>query len=144
MIQNTVTILICIMTFKASYSQRIISPQPGELQNLCPGEEVNITCEARESSLIAWASDDYIGADGVQLEFILFDSIGTTRTSSMNPNTVATLINKTVEEGVHVLVSQLRIRTMSQFLNSSVTCIDVSSGTWYTITIRVRTIGMFH
>ena len=138
----TVTILIYIMIilFTAGCAQRIISPQPGEFQNLCPGEEVNITCETRGSLLIAWASEEYIGT-AIWLEFTTFNSIGDTVTL-MNPNTVATLINKTVEEGIEVLVSQLRITTLSQFMNSSVTCINVRIGTRNST--RLHVLGMFH
>ena len=141
MIQNTVTILIYVMTITAGYTQRIVSPQPSELQNLCPGEEVTITCEIRGSPVLAWASEEYIGARGTRLEFAAFDSIGDTRTSHMNPNTVATLINKTVEDGVQVLVSQLRITAQSQFMNPSVTC---TNGRFGTNTTRLHILGMFH
>ena len=65
----TVTILIYVVTITAGYTQRIISPQPSELQNLCPGEEVNITCETRGSPILAWTSDEYIEQSGSYLEF---------------------------------------------------------------------------
>ena len=138
----TVTILIYVMTIIAGYTQRFISPQPDELQNLFPGDEVNITCEIRGSDALAWTGDEYIGAYGVLLGFISFNSIGVTRTSLMNPNTIATLINKTVVEGVEVLVSQLRITAQSQFFNSSVTCIEASSG--IRNTTRLHVLGMLH
>ena len=138
----TVTILIYVVTITAGYTQRIVSPQPSELQNLCPGEEVTITCETRGSIVIAWTSEEYIGARGTRLEFGIFHSIGNTYTSHMNPNTVATLINKTVEDGVYVLVSQLRITAQSQFMNPSVICINVRFGIQNTT--RLRVLGMFH
>ena len=138
----TVTILIYVVTITAGYTQRIISPQPSELQNLCLGEEVTITCETRGSIVLAWASEEYIGARGIQLEFDTFSSIGDMRTSHMNPNTVATFINKTVEDGVRVLVSQFRITAQSQFMNPSVTCINVQFGTQNTT--RLHVLGMFH
>ena len=126
----------------AGYTQRIISPQPSELQNLCPGEEVNITCETRGSPILAWTSDEYIEQSGSYLEFTPFNNVGETRVSPVNPNTVATLINKTVEDGVQVLVPQLRITAQSQFMNPSVTCIDVGWGSQNTIWLHV--LGMFH
>ena len=138
----TVTILIYVVTITAGYTQRIISPQPSELQNLCPGEEVTITCKTRGSALLAWASEEYIGARGTRLEFATFNNIGDIRTSHMNPNTVATLINKTVEDGVQVLVSQLRITAQSQFMNPSVTCTNGRFGTQNTT--RLHILGMFH
>ena len=127
MIQITI-IAIFFMTFTAGITQRIISPQLSELQNLCPGEEVIITCEMRGSSVMAWISDEYIGS-GSPLHFLIIDNIGDWHTSSINPNTIATLVNNTVEDGVQVLVSQLRIRVLSPLMNSSVTCMDVVLGT---------------
>ena len=138
----TVTILIYVVTITAGYTQRIVSPQPSELQNLCPGEEVTITCETRGSIVISWVIEEYIGARGTRLDFAIFNDIGDTRASHMNPNTVATLINKTVEDGVQVLVSQLHITAQSQFMNPSVTCINGRFGTQNTT--RLRVLGMFH
>ena len=99
-----ITVAICFMTFTAGIAQRIISPHLSELQNLCPGDEVTITCETRGSSVIAWSSDEYIGTNS-QLEIRIIDNIGDRCTSSVNPNTIATLINNTVEDGELVLVS---------------------------------------
>ena len=138
----TVIVLIYIMTITAGYTQRIISPQPGELQKFCPGEEVNITCETRGSSIIAWASNEYIEQGGTRLEFAVFNNVGDTHVSPVNPNTIATLIKNTNKDGVSVLVSQLCVRVLSQFLNSSVTCINVSFGTQNTT--RLHVLGMFH
>ena len=92
----TVTTLIYVVTITAGYTQRIISPQPSELQNLCPGEEVNITCETRGSPVLAWASEEYIGP-AAQLEFRSIDIIGVTRAIL---NTTANLIKSTNEDGV--------------------------------------------
>ena len=135
-----ITVAICFMTFTAGITQRIISPQLSELQNLCPGDEVNIICETRGSSVMAWSSDEYIGL-GSLLEIRIVDNIGDRCTSSVNPNTIATLINNTVEDGVQVLVSQLHIRVLSQLMSSSVTCINVALGT-QTIA-RLHVLGMF-
>ena len=130
------------MTITAGYTQRIVSPQPSELQNLCLGEEVTITCETRGSAVLAWASEEYIGARGTRLHFTTFSNIGDIRASLMNLNTVATLINNTVEDGIQVLVSQLRITAQSQFMNPSVTCINIGFGTQNTT--RLHVLGMFH
>ena len=140
MIQIT-NIAIYFMIFTAGITQRIISPQLSELQNLCPGEEVIITCETRGSSVMAWISDEYIGS-GSLLQFLIIDNIGDWHTSSVNPNTIATLINNTVEDGELILESQLRIRAVSQFMNSSVTCIDLASGGTQTIA-GLHVLGMF-
>ena len=63
MTQITDIISVCITMFTAVMTQRVIltSPQPEDLQNLCPGEEVNIICEIWGSHVIAWSSVEYIG-----------------------------------------------------------------------------------
>lgn len=104
---------------------------------LCPGEVVVLTCRTRGSSALAWTSDEYIEPGGTRIEFGTFNDIGQTKRSPINPNTVATLTRKTSEDGMDVLVSELRIITRSQFLNSSVTCIHVRNGTMSTRIIQV-------
>lgn len=104
---------------------------------LCPGEVLTFTCATNGSSILAWISDEYIGT---QLGFATFNNIGDTRTSPMNPNTVATLINKTNENGVDMLVSTLRIKVLSDLLDSSVTCMHIDDQIMSTE--RVQVIGM--
>ena len=64
---------------------------------LCPGEIVIFTCETRGSAILAWTSDEYIESDGTRMELATFNDVGDTRTSPINSNTVATLIDKTNE-----------------------------------------------
>ena len=139
-----ITATMYILTFSAVTTQKYISSQPDEFHNLCPGEEVNIICEIRGSPILAWSSNEYIGGGGIRFEFLIIDSVGATITSHVNPNTVtvATLINRTIENGVVILVSQLHIIALSGVLTSSVTCINPSNGTMDTIMIHV--LGMFH
>ena len=112
-----------------SYAQMIISPSPDKLLNLCRGEEVSITCETRGSSFLAWTSYEYIGLGGIWLVFYnTINYVGDTLHSPVNLNTSATLVNKTVENGVPVLVSTLHIRALSGFLNSSVICLNDTDG----------------
>ena len=99
------------------------------------------TCETRGSPIIAWTSEEYIERGATQLNFATFNSIGATKTSPIHPNTIATLTNNTMEDGVQVLVSELRIRALSQFLNSSVTCIHIGNGT--TNTTMFQVFGMY-
>ena len=139
MIQITATVVVFIVTLTTGITQRIISPQLSELQTLCPGEEVTITCETRGSPVIAWRSEEYIGS-GVLIEFGNIHSVG--YTSYVNSNTVATLINNTIDNGVSVLVSQLRIIALSGSLTSSVTCIHNFNRA--TDTIVFHGLGIFH
>ena len=106
-------------------------------ERLCPGEIVIFTCETRGSTILAWTSDEYIEPGGTRLELATFNDVGDTRTSPVNLNTVATLISETRESGIDVLVSTLRIRALSEFLDSSVTCIHVDGGTMNTTRIQV-------
>ena len=88
---------------------------------ICPGEEILFICETRGSSTIAWTSDEYI--DG-RLEFSTGVSLNDTRQGFIDPNTIATFVNSTVEGGTtRVLVSQLRIIVSSISSTPSVTCI---------------------
>ena len=144
MTQMTATIIaVYIMTFfTVGISQRIISISPqlyhnGENQNLCPGEEVNITCEIR-GQIIVWLSDEYIGPG--QIEFVFANSVPSTRISSVNPNIVATLIHLSVNTTEYIMVSQLRIIAQSQFLNSYVNCTEVATGN--STTVRIQVLGM--
>ena len=88
---------------------------------VCPGNEVIFTCVVRDTGIIAWTSDEYIGD---RLEFNSRDMFGETRQGSIDPNTIATFVNSSIEEGsILVLVSQLRIIVSSISLTPSVTCI---------------------
>ena len=104
---------------------------------LCPGEIVIFTCETRGSTILAWTSDEYIEPGGTRLELATFNDVGDIRTSPVNSNTVATLIDETNENGVDILVSTLRIKAVSEFLDSSVTCIHVDGGTMNTTRVQV-------
>lgn len=140
-IQITATLYILTLCFNnIVISQRIISTQPNELHNLCPGQEVTITCETRGSETIAWSSDEYIGR-AAHLEFSSSEIVGVTK-RAWSSNIVATLANNTNENGVTVLVSQLHIIALPGALTSSVTCIHIANG--ITITITVHVLGMFH
>ena len=115
-------------------AQRILTPQSDTLRDLCPGEEINITCETRGSPIIAWTSDEYIERGGTQLQLAIFNNVGETRTSPINGNTVATLISNTIEGGVMVLQSQLRIIASA---DATVTCINVAAEKSSTISIQL-------
>jgi hypothetical protein len=92
---------------------------PGDI--LCPGREVIFTCTTRDTAILAWTSNEYIGN---RLEFNSRDSFDEIRRGSIDSNTMATFINRTLENGsILVLVSQLRIIVSSNSLNPSVTCI---------------------
>lgn len=74
---------------------------------------------------MAWNSDEYIGNNGRQLEFISSNSIGARVMSTINPNTFAELTMK--KEGL-VTESQLHITVSKDISSASVTCTDVGAG----------------
>ena len=92
------------------------------------------TCETRGSAVITWTSDTYIGD---QIGFDFASNINETRRSSVDTNTIATLINNTDEDGVPLLVSQLQIIVSAVSSNPTVTCIHGSDGIQYPSTFQV-------
>ena len=92
---------------------------------VCPGDTIIFTCTTRESAIISWTGNDYVGD---QVGFNTADMIGETRLGSADPNTIATLINNTVDNTTRILVSQLRIIVSTTSLNQSVICVHNSNG----------------
>ena len=74
--------------------------------------------------ILAWSSTEYIG-QGDPLRFITQNMPGANRTSVINGNVTATLINNTNIAGVPVLVSELRIVA---YQASTVTCDGEATG----------------
>ena len=100
------------------------------------GQEITFTCITRGSLIISWSSDDYIGR-GLQLEFISVDQTQSSIQSTVNSNTIATLVNVHVENGIVILESTLRIIVSSQFSSSSINCHHIGSGRMNSSTIQV-------
>ena len=96
----------------------------------CPGDRLNFICETRDSDILAWSSDEYIGQSNL-LEFLAIDDRGTSK--SVYPNTTAILINTTHEHtGVLVIKCRLSITVLPSIdhqAGHSVTCINVGVGT---------------
>ena len=92
---------------------------------VCPGKEIIFTCVSRDAGIITWTSGEYVGNP---IDFISRDTPGETREGSVDPNTIATLIDSSIEQGtIPVLVSTLRITVSSVSLTPSVTCIHSRS-----------------
>ena len=91
----------------------------------CPGKEVTFTCTISGSSglALAWGSIEYIG-QGNPLQFTAENMPGTTKTSKINNNVIATLTRTDNVDGVHVLESTLRIVAV---LDSMVMCTTTGS-----------------
>ena len=109
---------------------------------VCPNATVNFYCSTWGSTTIAWSSDAYIGPAGShgtsQLQFNIESDVKHTKRDEYNSDTVATLINKSVDHDQLKLESTLEIRAT---LNSSVTCHHSSEGTSRTINITVLSEG---
>ena len=116
-------------------SQTVTSTVPiGE--RICPGQVVSFMCMTRGSPTIAWGSREYIDV-GSQLEFAIFNNLGEKRTSPIYPDTVATLVNKSVEDGVQILTSVLHIIASEQFSAFSISCFH-GNGSRNTITLFLQ------
>ena len=92
-----------------------------------PQEMVIFTCTTKGSGILNWFSDEYIGMDGLPLQIL---SIGNTTTvkSSGDPNTVATRISVTNNNGVTEIVSELKIVATLMYPKATVLCyIDADS-----------------
>ena len=86
-----------------------------------PRQEVIFTCVIRNTTILVWESTDYIGKGGNDIQIISAGDSNVTMSLS-NPDTYATRVSVSVEDGVTVIVSQLFITASEQFPNSSVTC----------------------
>ena len=96
----------------------------------CPGDRLNFICETRDSQVLAWSSDEYIGQNQ-QIEFLSIEREGTARPSSVDPNTVAMLTNVSQQNGILMIKCNLSITVLQSISHQghSVTCINVGVGT---------------
>ena len=134
-------ISLCTVTLPLCDCQEI-SDNPRIGQSLCPGDEVILTCTTRGSSLIGWRSLDYVSrVISNQLEFSEVNSQGAMRRSLVYNSTVATLTSNSVENGVRVLVSELRIIIRPDVTSSSVICVHDNTNE---NTITLQLLGMFN
>ena len=123
-------ILEIILLFIGVPAQQVNSTFREGLRTTCPGDRLNFICETRDSDILAWSSDEYIGQSNL-LEFTAIDDRGTLK--SVYPNTTAILINTTREKnGVLVIKGGLSIIVLPSIdhqAGHSVTCINVGVGT---------------
>ena len=101
----------------------------------CPGDRLNFTCRTRDSPILAWSSDEYIGQNN-PLEFLIIDDPGVVRLSSVDPNTVAVLMSVSYENGIPIITCNLSIAVLSSIVdhNHSVMCMNVGVGTMHITT----------
>lgn len=101
----------------------------------CPGQRVVFTCVTRGSPTIAWTSQEYIGPVGVRLLLASFHDIGSPIESQINPNVVASLVNKSNDGGMQVLESELSLVISSDIPTATITCVH-GNGTPNTTTFQ--------
>ena len=87
----------------------------------CSGDQITFECETRGSSIISWASDEYIGQGDTLLQFSSAD-LAMTERCGVN-DTKAILTANRIENEVQVLVSTLRVTATSMHPTPSVICI---------------------
>ena len=109
---------------------------PSTTQPICPGKTIEFTCTTTGSSILLWTSDDYIGVNS-HFGFRSIDSIGTTRNTIANADTIA-IANLTAIDG-GILTSTLRIvaTPVPTIRSSTITCINSGLGTINTSTVQV-------
>ena len=112
----TINIVLAISPMNVTINSTISS---GQL--VCPGDQVNFTCETRGSDIIAWTSKEYIGSGGARVEFSFLD----VKTMKVDQNTVATLISADNVNGIRTLISRLTITVSPSYQNPSITCLHV-------------------
>ena len=73
---------------------------------------------------LSWISDDYIGSGNTEIRFFSHNHPGRNKSSPINSNTVATLINTTtdINTGITEFVSELKITVSQQYPTSSIRC----------------------
>ena len=98
-------------------------------------EEVIFTCTTRFSNILQWSSREYIGGDGYNIQIYN----GTLGTDVRRGSTHATLVRAEIENGVLVLVSELRIRVSTQYPTATIQCDNNGHGARESITF-----GMCH
>ena len=98
----TINIALAISPMNVMINSKISSERP-----VCPGDQINFTCETRGSDIIAWTSEEYINSGGARVAFTFLD-VGTITKS--NQNTVATLVSADNINGIRTLISRLTIK----------------------------------
>ena len=128
-------LFIIIVTSSAPVSSQMITTNVSDGVAVCPGEAVTLTCTTRNSVILIWTSNEYIGD---QIRFTLASRLNETVTDSTYNRTTAALISDTDDEGgVRVFVSQLHIIVSPVSLNPIITCRDGSNDRSNTTTFQV-------
>ena len=98
---------------------------------VCPGQFRNFTCDIRDSVILAWENDEYIGPHGNRLvqEILLTEPVGTVQVSNVNPGVFANLMGNYVQNGIRILKCEFNISEVSYLSDFSVVCLTVGLDT---------------
>ena len=99
----------------------LIKLTPNKLQSVMVLQNITITCVTRNSSIMAWTSEEYIGEGGRRLEFLIINEIGSIH-MSVKPNSTAFANLTTLNVNQLMLASQLHITVSRNYPQFNVTC----------------------
>ena len=103
-----------------------------------PQDKIILTCTTEGSSILEWSSEEYIRTGGDQLQTL---SGNNKNTSSIAPDTVTTRIIVITDNGITVIVSELRFIIASlQYPTATVSC---SNGSPKKSNVTFRTVGEY-
>ena len=90
-------------------------------------QPITFTCVTRGSGILEWSSPEYIGEEGITIQLVSVNCVGT-NTSSSNELAVATCKNVINDYGSEIIESELYIKASELFSMSTVTCINNARG----------------
>ena len=122
---NNKTIIIAVTLTSTLNSERVVYPQ----------DIIIFTCTTGGSPILEWFSEEYIGTGRNRLQIL---SESDRNTSSITPDAVATRISVTTENGIVVIVSELRILASKEYPNATVSC---SNGSPKKVDVTFQTVG---
>jgi hypothetical protein len=102
-----------------------------------PQDIIIFTCTTRGSPILEWFSEQYIGTGRDRLQ-ISSENDRNTSSITPGPDAVATRINITRDDGIVVIVSELRIIASILYPNATISC---SNGSPKNVNMTFQTIG---
>ena len=99
-----------------------------------PHQVVTFTCTTRGSGILEWRSVEYTG--NISLQILSLSHAPNSVVSRSNPDTVATRVSTTSENGVSVITSELLIIASTLYPNSTITCGNNGRGSTRNITFQ--------
>lgn len=124
--------LLALMTHRVALNSTVSTKGVAYLDQV-----IVFTCITRDSLILEWYSNEYIGTGGHRLQLVSVNCIGANETSDI-PGTSATCLNVTKENNETVIVSQLLVRAYLQIPASTVTCNNNGHGSNKSVTFQTE------